>query len=96
MAARAASHMGAGLTTVAVPDVAFSIYAAALTCIRVHPLVLPGDFVHLLGLLAQGMEPLWAAAAAVWIHGKTVHLVTYPWGYNAISSFTSELATGTP
>ncbi len=44
MAARAAARMGAGLTTIAVPDVALPIYAAALTSIMVHPLAAPGDF----------------------------------------------------
>src|SRR5882757_3946494 len=35
MAARAAARIGAGLTTIAVPDIAFSIYASALTSIMV-------------------------------------------------------------
>jgi hydroxyethylthiazole kinase-like uncharacterized protein yjeF len=48
LAARAAARIGAGLTTVAVPEVAFPIYAAALTSIMVHPLVAPGDFAQLL------------------------------------------------
>jgi NAD(P)H-hydrate epimerase len=38
MAARAAARIGAGLTTIAVPEQAFPIYAAALTSIMVHPL----------------------------------------------------------
>lgn len=33
LAARAAARPGAGLTTIAVPEVAFAIYAAALTSI---------------------------------------------------------------
>jgi ADP-dependent NAD(P)H-hydrate dehydratase / NAD(P)H-hydrate epimerase len=41
MAARAAARIGAGLTTVAVPEVAFPFYAAALTSIMVQPLT-PG------------------------------------------------------
>jgi NAD(P)H-hydrate epimerase len=36
------------LTTVAVPEVAFPIYAAALTSIMVHPLAAPEDFAQLL------------------------------------------------
>ena len=39
LAARAAARAGAGLTTVAVPEVAFPIYATSLTSIMVHPLV---------------------------------------------------------
>jgi ADP-dependent NAD(P)H-hydrate dehydratase / NAD(P)H-hydrate epimerase len=38
MAARAAARAGAGLTTIAVPEVAFPIYAAALTSVMVSPL----------------------------------------------------------
>jgi ADP-dependent NAD(P)H-hydrate dehydratase / NAD(P)H-hydrate epimerase len=38
LAARASARMGAGLVTVAVPELAFSIYATALTSIMVHPL----------------------------------------------------------
>jgi len=38
MAARAAARIGAGLTTVAVPEIAFPIYASALTSIMVQPL----------------------------------------------------------
>ena len=37
MAARAAARVGAGLTTIAVPEAAFSLYAAALTSIMVQP-----------------------------------------------------------
>jgi NAD(P)H-hydrate epimerase len=48
MAARAAARMGAGLTTIAVPDIAFSIYAAALTSIMVRPLTQDGDLARLL------------------------------------------------
>jgi ADP-dependent NAD(P)H-hydrate dehydratase / NAD(P)H-hydrate epimerase len=48
MAARAAARIGAGLTTIAVPDIAFSVYAAALTSIMVQPLTRPGDLAHLL------------------------------------------------
>ena len=49
MAARAAARAGAGLTSVAVPDIALPIYAAALTSIMVHPLSRPEDFTQLLG-----------------------------------------------
>jgi ADP-dependent NAD(P)H-hydrate dehydratase / NAD(P)H-hydrate epimerase len=38
MAARAAARIGCGLTTLAVPEVGFPIYAAALTSIMVQPL----------------------------------------------------------
>lgn len=48
MAARAAARMGAGLTTIAVPDHAFAVYAAALTSIMVAPLAHPADFSRLL------------------------------------------------
>ncbi|MHB8721648.1 MAG: NAD(P)H-hydrate dehydratase [Steroidobacteraceae bacterium] len=42
MAARAAARVGAGLTTVAVPEAAFSLYASALTSIMVQPLAAGG------------------------------------------------------
>jgi len=48
MAARAAARIGAGLTTIAVPQVAFPVYAAALTSIMVQPLTQPGDLARLL------------------------------------------------
>ena len=48
MAARAAARIGAGLTTIAVPDIAFSLYAAALTSIMVQPLEQAGDLARLL------------------------------------------------
>jgi len=48
MAARAAARVGAGLTTVAVPDIAFAVYAAALTSIMVQPLAQDGDLARLL------------------------------------------------
>jgi ADP-dependent NAD(P)H-hydrate dehydratase / NAD(P)H-hydrate epimerase len=48
MAARAAARIGAGLTTIAVPERAFPIYAAALTSIMVQPLARDEDFVRLL------------------------------------------------
>lgn len=38
MAARAAARAGAGLTTIAVPEIALPVYAAALTSIMVKPL----------------------------------------------------------
>ncbi len=48
MAARAAARAGAGLTTVAVPEIALPIYAAALTSIMVCPIATPEGFAHLL------------------------------------------------
>ena len=48
MAARAAARIGAGLTTIAVPQAAFPIYAAALTSIMVQPLIRDGDLARLL------------------------------------------------
>jgi NAD(P)H-hydrate epimerase len=48
MAARAAARAGAGLTSIAVPDNALPIYAAALTSIMVHPVHEPRDFTQLL------------------------------------------------
>jgi hydroxyethylthiazole kinase-like uncharacterized protein yjeF len=48
MAARAAARAGAGLISIAVPEVALPIYAGALTSIMVHPISRPEDFSHLL------------------------------------------------
>jgi NAD(P)H-hydrate epimerase len=48
MAARAAARSGAGLTTIAVPEAAFPIYAAALTSIMAHPLKGDSDFDRML------------------------------------------------
>ncbi len=48
MAARAAARIGSGLTTIAVPENAFPIYAAALTSIMVQPLTQDGGLAHLL------------------------------------------------
>jgi NAD(P)H-hydrate epimerase len=48
MAARAAARMGAGLTTIAVPEEAFAIYASALTSIMAQPLATEHDFARLL------------------------------------------------
>ena len=48
MAARAAARSGAGLTTIAVPEQAFAIYAAALTSIMAQPLARNEDFARLL------------------------------------------------
>ena len=48
LAARAAARSGAGLTTVAVPEQAFPIYAAALTSIMVRPISAPPDYRELL------------------------------------------------
>ena len=48
MAARACARVGAGLTTIAVPEIAFPIYATSLTSIMVAPLAAPNDFTRLL------------------------------------------------
>jgi NAD(P)H-hydrate epimerase len=48
MAARAAARAGAGLTTIAVPEVALPIYAGALMSIMVKPLAAPDDLDALL------------------------------------------------
>lgn len=48
MAARAAARAGAGLTTIAVPEQALPVYAAALTSIMVRPVATPDDLDHLL------------------------------------------------
>ena len=48
LAARAAARAGAGLTSIAVPEVALPIYAAALTSIMVRPIARPEDFAQLL------------------------------------------------
>jgi NAD(P)H-hydrate epimerase len=48
MAARAAARAGAGLTTIAVPEVALPVYAAALTSIMVKPVAGRGDIDALL------------------------------------------------
>jgi hydroxyethylthiazole kinase-like uncharacterized protein yjeF len=57
MAARAAARIGAGLTTVAVPQQAFPLYAAALTSIMVQPLDEAQDFDRLLA------DPRYSAVA---------------------------------
>jgi NAD(P)H-hydrate epimerase len=48
MAARAAARIGAGLTTIAVPEIGFAVYAAALTSIMVQPLRQASDLGRLL------------------------------------------------
>jgi NAD(P)H-hydrate epimerase len=48
MAARAAARAGAGLTTVAVPETAWAVYASALTSIMVRPLSEPETLAPLL------------------------------------------------
>ena len=48
LAARGAARAGAGLTTIAVPAIAFPIYAAAVTSIMVQALAAPADLGHLL------------------------------------------------
>jgi len=50
LAARAAARLGAGLVTVAAPEAAFAIYAAALTDVIVHPVA---DFEAFQALLAD-------------------------------------------
>jgi ADP-dependent NAD(P)H-hydrate dehydratase / NAD(P)H-hydrate epimerase len=53
LAARAAARVGAGLTTVAVPEVAFPIYASALTSVMVSPLSVHSAFDDLARLLSD-------------------------------------------
>jgi hydroxyethylthiazole kinase-like uncharacterized protein yjeF len=48
MAARAAARVGAGLTSIAVPEIAFPVYAASLTSIMVRPLAHRADLTRLL------------------------------------------------
>lgn len=48
MAARGAARAGAGLTTIAVPEAALPVYAAALTSVMVRPLAEPQDLARLL------------------------------------------------
>jgi NAD(P)H-hydrate epimerase len=48
MAARAAARVGAGLTTVAVPEAALAVYAATLTSVMVSPVMRPDDLEQLL------------------------------------------------
>jgi NAD(P)H-hydrate epimerase len=48
MAARAAARVGAGLTTIAVPDIALDVYASALTSIMLSSIATAGDFAALL------------------------------------------------
>jgi ADP-dependent NAD(P)H-hydrate dehydratase / NAD(P)H-hydrate epimerase len=48
LAARAAARSGAGLTTIAVPEHAFAVYAASLTSILAHPLGQDQDLSRLL------------------------------------------------
>jgi NAD(P)H-hydrate epimerase len=48
MAARAAARAGAGLTTIAVPQIAVPVYAGALTSIMLRPLSRSDDFARLL------------------------------------------------
>lgn len=49
MAARGAARAGAGLTSIAIPEISLPIYAAALTSIMLQPLARPEDFAELLG-----------------------------------------------
>ncbi|MGC1387169.1 MAG: NAD(P)H-hydrate dehydratase [Steroidobacteraceae bacterium] len=48
LSARAAARVGAGLTTIAVPEAALQVYASALTSIMVRPLAHPDDLGRLL------------------------------------------------
>jgi len=48
MAARAAARAGAGLVTIAVPEAALPVYAAALTSVMVSPVSVDADFDRLL------------------------------------------------
>lgn len=48
LVARAAARVGAGLTTIAVPEVAFAIYATALESIMVHPLASDGALAEMI------------------------------------------------
>jgi ADP-dependent NAD(P)H-hydrate dehydratase / NAD(P)H-hydrate epimerase len=48
LAAHAAARVGAGLTTVAVPEAALQVYAAALTSIMLSPVARPEDLEQLL------------------------------------------------
>ena len=48
MAARAAARVGAGLTTIAVPEAALPVYAAALASVMVSPVARPEDLARLL------------------------------------------------
>lgn len=48
MSARAAARSGAGLTTIAVDEVGFPIYATAVTSVMVHKLTGADDFAHLI------------------------------------------------
>jgi len=69
MAARAAARAGAGLTTIAVPEIALAVYAAALLSIMVRPLGQPRDLVDLLAdarynALLIDPVPAWARRLA--------------------------------
>ncbi len=48
LASRAAARIGAGLTSIAIPAIAFNIYASALTSIMLKVLDSPADFANLL------------------------------------------------
>jgi len=48
IAARACARIGSGLTTIAVPEIAFPIYATSLTSIMVRPVAASYDFKYLL------------------------------------------------
>jgi ADP-dependent NAD(P)H-hydrate dehydratase / NAD(P)H-hydrate epimerase len=64
LAARAAARMGAGLVSIAVPEMATPVYAGALLSIMVRPLATPCDFNALMGdsrisamLIGSGIAP---------------------------------------
>lgn len=64
MAARACARAGAGITTLAIPAEALSVYAASLTSMILRPLSAPEDFTRLLegspfsaGLIGPGAGP---------------------------------------
>ena len=48
LVARAAARVGVGLTTIAVPEAAFAIYATALESIMVHPLASDGALAEMI------------------------------------------------
>jgi NAD(P)H-hydrate epimerase len=64
LAARAAARIGAGLVSICVPDIAFSIYAVSLLSIMVRPLATAQDFDVLMAdshinamLIGAGIKP---------------------------------------
>jgi len=97
MAARAAARAGAGLTSIAVPEIAMPIYCAALTSIMVHPVARPEDFSKLLddarftGLLigpGAGISEMTRARALAMLATRRAVLLDA----DAISAFAGRLA----